>query len=260
MALWSPWGRRNWAPGGVTLQGRKEVNLGFSNSWISLINSYQRYQVLVWCSLRIARDGAALCWKQDLYLNFQLMMEATEINWNCLRFSLDLMSSMFFFLTAWSFPQLFGGPLLILLVDSPHIRWIFTQLPIKPRCTSISDKGLPPLSALWGEMTHFYQPRIAMAAVAPRRLIAVPLLSKPKPGPPGRVDSHGFQGSGWRYVEQRSSPSGLSVGHWPSALPQEVDGWAMSILGGDNMLGSMTSLNGVYEFLQRETLTVWNDH
>ena len=33
-------------------------------------------------------------------------------------------------------------------------------------------------------MTHFYQPRIAMA---PRRLIASAIAVSPKPGPPGRV-------------------------------------------------------------------------
>jgi len=64
-----------------------------------------------------------------------------------------------------------------------HVRWIFTQLPIKPRCTSISDKGLPAHSAVRRNDTFLSASNSYGSSPLDCSAIAVSL----KPGPPGRV-------------------------------------------------------------------------
>ena len=175
MTLWSPWGPELGA--GCYFVGSERSQFGIQRQFNQLISS-----------LSLVHKHCAR-WSRTIIGSKTFMMELPVDdggNWNCLRFSLDLMSSMFFLgrhfqgftfqtvLTAWSFPQLFGGPLLIWFVDSPMFAEFSPSYQSNPGVPQFRTKDFQ-LTALWGEMTHFYQPRIAMA---PRRLIAVPLLSR----------------------------------------------------------------------------------
>ena len=187
MTLWSPWGRElaELGAGGCYFAGSERSQFGIQRQFNQLISS------LSLVHKHCARWSCTVLEARPLWWNFQLMMEATEtacafhsISWAPCFFGKALprvhLPDRFDCVIV---PSTLRWAIADIICRFSHVRWIFTQLPIKPRCTSISDKDFQ-LTALWGEMTHFYQPRIAMA---PRRLIASAIAVSPNLGPPGRV-------------------------------------------------------------------------
>ena len=149
MTLWSPWGRELGA-GGCYFAGSERSQFGIQRQFNQLISSLSL--VHKHCARRSPHcvGSKTFIWTSSWWWR-QLKLPALFTRSHELHVFLGKILPRVHLPDRFDcviVPSTLRWAIADIICRFSHVRWIFTQLPIKPRCTSISDKGLPAHSAV----------------------------------------------------------------------------------------------------------------